>query len=260
MLHFKRIRIAVAILGAILLPGLASAAASLSAVPTAVEVREREDERLALIKQIEDRYGITLADRTAVWTLDEVISVKAVLATIADRFAEIADRDVTPIVKAVFQDTALYRDQQYQHNIAYTVGGTVSVYDPWSHYVDSGRAFYVAHELGHVLDARLTPLQLFMGEVSTTFARNVGAYVNDAGVYQLGSNFPKPPTANRIRHRSDSAAEDWAESFATVIVPEFEADARDIGLMRRGAVRQTLARIIEYYSARSEPQWRDTER
>jgi hypothetical protein len=255
MKKFKGMRLVLAVLGLASLPGIASAAAFASSSPAAAAAREYEDEagRLALTRQIADQYGITLADRTAEWTPDEVISVKAALDEIADRFSTIAGRDVQRIVKDLFQGTAFYRDRRYHDNIAYAIGGTVSFYDGWAEYGEAGRAFYLAHELGHVLDARTSPLQLIMGEVSDVFAHHVGAYVDGQGAYQLGRFFPMPGSPDRLRHRSDSAAEDWAESFATVLVPEFEADQRDIGLMRRGEVGRILLLWVKHASAEFRP-------
>ena len=243
------IRLVLVILGVALLPGLASAAAAIATRPAVAEKREPDDQRIALSRQIADRYGLTLADRTAVWTLDEVISVKAALDQIADRLAGIANRDVHQILKGLLENTALYRDRACNDNIAYTISGTVSVYDEWAEYDEAGRAFYLAHELGHVLDAHGSPLHLIVGEVSSVFAHNVGAYVDDDGVYHLGRYFPLQRTPDRYRHRSDSAAEDWAESFATVVVPEFEAEWRNIGALRISEVRRIVGLWITQASA-----------
>ena len=91
-----------------------------------------------------------------------------------------------------------------------------------------------------MLDAHESPLHLLMGEVSQAFARNVDAYSNESGVYHLGRTYPLRDPRDRRRHRTDSAAEDWAESFATVVVPAFEAELRDIGAAREREVRRFL--------------------
>jgi hypothetical protein len=241
------------ILGLAVLPLLASAAAAVATAPIVAEPYEPDDQRIALIQQINDQYGLTLADRTAEWTLGEVMSVKAALDEIADRLAEIAYRDVPHILKGLLENTALYRDRAYNGNIAYAVGGTVSVYDKWAEYDETGRAFYLAHELGHVLDVHGSPLQLILGEVSSVFAHNVGAYVDADGVYHLGRYFPLQRTPDRIRHRSDSSAEDWAESFATVVVPEFEARWRNIGALRNSEVRRIIGLWIKQAGAEIRP-------
>ncbi len=232
-----------------MLPGLASAAAAITPAPIVAETRDFDAQRIVLIQHIADQYGLTMADRTAVWTLDEVISVKTALDQIADRVAEIAGRDVHRIMKGLLENTALYRDRAYNDNIAYAIGGTVSIYDKWAEYDEAGRAIYLAHELGHVLDAHGSPLELIMGEVSSVFAHNVGAYVDKEGVYHLGHYFPLQRTPDRYRHRSDNAAEDWAESFATVVVPEFEAKLHNIGALRLSEVRRIIGLWIKQASA-----------
>jgi hypothetical protein len=249
MAKLKGIRLVLVIFGLAVLPGLASTAAAIETMPVVAEIHEPDDQRGALSRQIADQYGLTLADRTAAWTLDEVISVKTALDQIADRFAEIAGRDVHRILKGLLDNTALYRDRAYNDNIAYAIGGTVSVYDKWAEYDEAGRAFYLAHELGHVLDAHGSPLELIMGGISSVFAHNVGAYVDEEGVYHLGRYLPLQRTPDRYRHRSDNAAEDWAESFATVVVPKFEAKLRNIGALRLSEVRRIIGLWIKQASA-----------
>ncbi len=193
-----------------------------------------------------ETYGITVADRTAHWRLDEVSSLKSGLDQIADRLSELTGRDGQRMMRRLFAGVAFYRDSDWHGNIAYTIGGTVSFYDVWARYDKTGRAFYLAHELGHVLDAEDSPLHLFLGEVSQTFAHNVAAYFDEHGVYQLGRTYPLRDPRNRPRHRSDNAAEDWAESFATVVVPAFEAELRDIGNAREQEVRRLITRWAAY--------------
>jgi hypothetical protein len=107
------------------------------------------------------------------------------------------------------------------------------------------RPFYLAHELGHVLDAQDSPLHLFLGEVSQTFAHHVAAYFDENGVYHLGRTYPLRDPRDTPRHRTDNAAEDWAESFASVVVPAFEAELRDIGEARE----QQVQRFITLWAA-----------
>lgn len=202
--------------------------------------RPNEAARFALMHAIAEQYGITVADRTAEWQLDEVSSLKSGLDQIADRLSELTRRNGRRVMKRLFAGTAFYRDRYWRGNIAYTIGGTVSVYDVWARYDQLGRTFYLAHELGHVLDAEDSPLHWFMGEVSQTFAHEVAAYFDENGVYQLGRTYPLRDPRDRPRHRSDNAAEDWAESFATVVVPAFEVELRDIGEAREQEVRRFI--------------------
>jgi hypothetical protein len=103
-----------------------------------------------------------------------------------------------------------------------------------------------------VLDAEDSPLHLFLGEVSQTFARHVAAYTDEQGNYHLGRTYPLRDPRDHPRHRSDSAAEDWAESFATVVVPAFEADLRDIGEAREQEVQHLIALWVERSAAQGQ--------
>lgn len=215
-------------------------AAPIGAPGLSMPDRRDEATRFALIRAIAEQYGITVADRTAQWPLDEVSSLKSGLDQIADRLSELTGRDARRLMKDWFDGVAFYRDRNWRGNIAYTIGGTVSFYDVWARYDKVGRAFYLAHELGHVLDAESSPLHLLLGEVSEAFARDVDAYIDETGVYQLGRTYPLHDPHDRPRHRTDNAAEDWAESFATVVVPAFEAELRDIGEAREQEVRRFI--------------------
>ena len=195
-------------------------------------------ERLAK-NVIFERYGISVSDRTARWSLPELRSLLYGLNTLTLRFSRTVRHDVTPQVKALFAGSVFYRDSIPERTIAYTIAGSVSFYDAWTEYDTAGRTFYLAHEMGHLLDTRTSLLHLFMGEVSGEFAAEVGANVVD-GRYDLGDEFPRPTPESPVRHREDSASEDWAESFATVIEPEFESDLRDIGPARTASVKQHM--------------------
>jgi hypothetical protein len=195
-------------------------------------------ERLAK-NMIFERYGISVSDRTAHWSLPELRSLLYGLNTLARRFSRTVRHDVTPQVKALFGGAVFYRDSIPERTIAYTIAGSVSFYDAWTEYDTDGRTFYLAHEMGHLLDTRTSLLHLFMGEVSGEFAAEVGADTVD-GHYNLGEEFPRPTPESPVRHREDSASEDWAESFATVVEPEFEDDLRDIGQARTASVRQHM--------------------
>jgi hypothetical protein len=190
-------------------------------------------------QDIRQLYGMVVADRAGRWTEAELISLKASLDAVAAKYTAIIQRDATPVLKRLLQGTVIYREGATDR-IAYTLSGVVYVYDLWTTYDQTGRTFYLAHEIGHLLDTRTSLFHWFMGEVSTDFARNVGAYTDARGVYHLGDQFPRPATGV-IRHRSDSATEDWPESFATVLVPEFEANLRDIGAARQAEVKRYLS-------------------
>lgn len=186
-----------------------------------------------------ERYGISLSDRTARWSLDELESILYGLNTMARRFSRAVRHDVTPRFKELFAGAVFYRDSIAERTIAYTIAGSVSFYDAWTEYDNTGRTFYLAHEMGHLLDTRTSLLHLFMGEVSCDFAAEVGAGVV-YGAYDLGSEFPREKPGSPVRHRNDGATEDWAESFATVMEPEFEDDLRDIGAARTTSVNQHI--------------------
>ncbi len=226
----------------------AEGASAAAANPIDLTLPEQHDDAalLALLRAIAVTYGVTVADRTARWQLDEVNSLKSGLDQIAHRLSELTGRDGQRMMRRLFIGVAIYRDRDWHGSIAYTIGGTVSIYDVWTRYDQIGRTFYLAHELGHVLDAEDTPLHLFLGEVSQTFAHNVAAYVDEHGVYHLGRAYPLSNPHKQARHRTDSAAEDWAESFATVVVPGFEANLRDIGDMREREVRRLITRWAAY--------------
>ena len=210
--------------------------------PIELDLFERREEaaRFTRMQAMSEQYGITVADRTAQWSLGEVRSIQSGLDRIADRLSELTGHDGRQVTKRLFAGVAFYRDRNWRGNIAYTIGGTVSFYDAWARYDETGRTFYLAHELGHVLDALDAPLHLYMGEVSQTFARDVDAYNDEQGAYHLGRTYPLRDPRDRPRHRTDNAAEDWAESFATVVVPAFEAELRDIGETRKQEVRRFL--------------------
>lgn len=182
-----------------------------------------------------ERYGISVSDRTARWSLDELRSLLYGLNTMARRFSRVVRHDVTPQFKGLFAGTVFYRDSIAERTIAYTIAGSVSFYDAWTEYDAAGRTFYLAHEMGHLLDTRTSLLHLFMGEVSGEFAAEVGAGSAN-GTYDLGDDFPRAGPDHQVRHRDDGATEDWAESFATVMEPEFEDNLRDIGTARTTSI------------------------
>jgi hypothetical protein len=210
-----------------------SAGIFLSRISTAETARQEVQQ------DVLTRYGIIVTDRTALWSMDELISVRACLDAIAAKVTVSVGRDATPILKELLHGAVFYRDR-VTDRIAYTLSGVVYVYDLWTTYDQTGRTFYLTHEIGHLLDTRTSLFHWFMGEVSTEFARKVGAYTDRQGQYQLGESFPHHDAPRNIRHRSDSASEDWAESFATVVVPEFEVNLRDIGAVRQAGVQSYL--------------------
>ena len=125
-------------------------AAMIAPIDLTVPERRNEAARFVLIHAIAEQYGITVADRTAHWQLDEVSSLKSGLDQIADRLSQLTGRDGQRMMKRLFSGIAFYRDRYWGGKIAYTIGGTVSFYDVWARYDKVGRAFYLAHELGHV--------------------------------------------------------------------------------------------------------------
>ena len=241
-------RFAVFLTAMVILFSSISASAQASSFPQMDHATEASRRRLQ--EDILARYGIIVANRTAEWSMDELASVQAGLDSIAAEFSAIAGHDATSALKELLQGAVFYRDRG-SDRIAYTIGGVVYVYDYWTTFDETGRAFYLAHEIGHLLDTRSSLLHLFMGEVSDEFARAVGAYNDEKNHYQLGQNFPHHDTPGSIRHRSDSASEDWAESFATVVVPKFESNLRDIGDARQSQVCQRLYQwsVLSAYAA-----------
>ena len=215
-------------------------------------------ERLAK-NVIFERYGISVSDRTARWSLDELRSLLYGLNTLARRFSRVVRHDVTPQFKALFAGTVFYRDSITERTIAYTIAGSVSFYDAWTEYDALGRTFYLAHEMGHLLDTRTSLLHLFMGEVSSEFSAEVGAGIV-YGIYDLGAEFPRNEPDNPVRHRDDGSTEDWAESFATVMEPEFEDDLRDIGAARAASVNQHIKHWVNEDVADTELEGRFTTR
>jgi hypothetical protein len=186
-----------------------------------------------LAHQIERTYGIVLVDRSGHWTAGEAYTIWRALERLAYRIKLVFNVPGESSLKALLEGSVFYRDGGLGDQIAYTIAGTVSFYDVWAGYDDAQRMFYLYHEMGHLLDAHGSLMNLFMGEVSGQFSGHVGGYVDDRGQYQLGVNFPKPATPNQpIRHRTDSASEDWAETFASVLMPEFENELRDVGTPR----------------------------
>lgn len=184
-----------------------------------------------LAHQIERTYGIVLIDRGGHWAANEAHTIWRALERLAYRIKVVFNVPGESTLKALFEGVVFYRDGGTGDKIAYTIAGTVSFYDIWASYGDAQRMFYLYHELGHLLDTRGSLMNLFMGEVSGKFAGRVGSYVDERGQYHLGADFPQP-TAQPIRHRTDSASEDWAETFASVLMPEFENDLRDVGMPR----------------------------
>jgi hypothetical protein len=192
---------------------------------------------------IYERYGIAVSDRTARWSLDELRSLLYGLNTMARRFSRVVRHDVTLQFKSLFAGAVFYRDSIAERTIAYTIAGSVSFYDTWAEYDTAGRTFYLAHEMGHLLDTRTALLHLFMGEVSGEFSTEVGAGTV-SGVYDLGPDFPRSESERPLRHRNDGPTEDWAESFATVMEPAFEDDIRDIGAARTASVNRHVVRWV----------------
>lgn len=93
-------------------------------VPIDLTVPERRNEaaRFVLIHAIAEQYGITVADRTAQWQLDEVSSLKSSLDQITNRLSELTGRDARRLMTDLFGGVAFYRDCNWRGSIAYTIG------------------------------------------------------------------------------------------------------------------------------------------
>ncbi|MBI5566518.1 MAG: hypothetical protein HY870_16580 [Chloroflexi bacterium] len=201
-----------------------------SCVPVAVSQPQPFARDLA--HQIQRTYGIVLVDRSAHWAANEAHTIWRALERLAYRIKVVFGVPGESTLKALLDGSVFYRDGGTGDKIAYTIAGTVSFYDVWGSYDDAHRMFYLYHEVGHLLDARGSLMNLFMGEISGMFSGRVGSYLDDRGQYQLGADFPQPAD-QPIRHRTDSANEDWAETFASVLMPEFENELRDVGTPRQ---------------------------
>ncbi len=204
---------------------------STSCVP--IDVSQPQPLTRKLARQIEQTYGIVLVDRDAHWTVYEALSIWRALERLACRMKVVFGAAGEPALKALLEGSCVLSGAAGSGDkIAYTIAGTVSFYDVWASSDEAHQMFYLYHEMGHLLDTRGSLMNLFMGEISGQFSGHVGSYVDDQGQYQLGAEFPQPEASQPIRHRTDSASEDWAETFASVLMPEFENDLRDVGTPR----------------------------
>lgn len=214
-----------------------------SSIPAGAAQPGRSTELTAAYAQLlYIRFGIVLADRTGIWTAAEVHTILRGLNDLSEQFARIVGDQAKDTLKALCGGIVFYRDVDSRGDIAYTIAGTVSFYDLWASYDEEKRIFYLYHEMGHLLDTRTSVMHLLMGEVSNDFASAVGAYTDERGDYQLGSSFPRRPD-RQVYHRDDSASEDWAESFATVMKPDYQSVQRNIGAQRKAAVEQQVSKL-----------------
>lgn len=214
-----------------------------SAIPAgALQPGQSAEMTAAYAQLLRRRFGIVLADRTGIWTASEAHSILHGLNDLSERFGEIAGGQADATLKALFDGMVFYRDVDSRGYIAYTIAGSVSFYDLWASYDEERRVFYLYHEMGHLLDTRTSVLHLLMGEISNDFASEVGAYTDASGHYQLGGNFPRR-AGRPVYHRDDSASEDWAECFATVMKPDYQSAQRNIGAARETAVRQEVSKL-----------------
>jgi len=236
---------------------IAALAALLSTACVPVTASQPHAEVAEVADRIHRTFGVVLADRTAHWTVNEAQTVFRALDRLAVRIRVVFGQPGEPLVRALMDGTVFYRDGDNPDCIAYTIAGTVSFYNLWAGYDEPRRMFYLYHEMGHLLDTRGSVLNLFMGEISGQFSGRVGAYTDSQGRYQLGDTFPRPAQPDQpIRHRTDSASEDWAETFASVLMPEFENDLRNVGDTRLYEVRdqfiQFLAQQLHHEQRASE--------
>lgn len=217
----------------------------LSSACLPVAASQPRTEVAEVANRIRGTFGVVLADRTAHWTPDEAQTVFRALDRLAVRIRVVFGQPGEPLVKALMDGVVFYRDGHNPDCIAYTIAGTVSFYNLWADYDEPRRMFYLYHEMGHLLDTRGSVLNLFMGEISGQFSGRVGAYTDGQGHYQLGDAFPQPALPDQpIRHRTDSASEDWAETFASVLMPEFENDLRNVGDTRLYEVRDQFIQFL----------------
>ena len=209
---------------------IAALAALVSGACGPVAASRPNAEVAVVAARIHKLFGVVLADRAGRWARDEAETVFRVLNQLAAWIEGNFGQSGEPLVKALMDGVVFYRDGDNPDNIAYTVAGTVSFYNLWASYGEARRAFYLYHEIGHLLDAHGSPQNLIMGQISGQFSAQLGAYTDSTGQYHLGDRFPQPDRPDQpIRHRTDNASEDWAETFASVLMPEFESDQRNIG-------------------------------
>ncbi len=180
-----------------------------------------------LVEQIKKSYGISLVDGTATWVINTAQSILDGLNEMLTQFQAINAKATTDDIKALFGGATFYRDKDVNGNIAETNIGNVWFSDLWENESSTARQFYMVHEMGHLWDSRYSLFHWFFDGISPKFEEEVDAKTECrflAGcVYNPGSDLPPGP------HRRDSASEDWAESFASVMIPNYN---RSIGPKR----------------------------
>jgi RHS repeat-associated protein len=203
-----------------------------------------------IVKQIHDLYGIDLVDGTTIWNWITSQSVLSGLTEMAKQFASISglngssDRQSAGLAEAIsrikdlFGGTIFYRDRDVNNNIAQVkIPGSVSFSDIWASGNDDFRYFYMAHEMGHIWDMHASIAHAFTGSISDIFADAVGSQSLFGLFYTVDG-----VECNCPRHAKSNAAEDWAESFATVMFPGY--DNRTIGNKRESFVRVQIILLV----------------
>lgn len=184
-----------------------------------------------LVAQIENDYGISLVDGTSTWIVDTAQSILDGLNEIFAQFQVINSKATRDDVKALFGGATFYRDKTSSHGLRYAEAsaGNVRFFDLWEGESSVKRQFYMAHEMGHLWDSRYQIFHWFFNDISQDFAAEIGAEGHNCFLglctYNAGTDLPSTNTD----HRTDSACEDWADSFASSMIP---AMGRTIGAKR----------------------------
>jgi RHS repeat-associated protein len=181
-----------------------------------------------IVADIETQFGIKLVDGTAIWLTNTAQSILDGLQEMLKQFQAINAKATTDDIKALFGGSTFYRDKDAGGNYAVAVAGTVKFSNAWAGLGQTKRQFYMVHEMGHLWDSRYQFLHWFNNDISQGFAREVGAkgYNCFLGLCKYDPGTDISPS---VDHRRDSASEDWAESFASVMIP---AMGRSIGPKR----------------------------
>jgi RHS repeat-associated protein len=180
-----------------------------------------------LVKQIQKNYGIDLVDGTGIWIVNTAQSILDGLDEMFAQFQAINAKATKDDVRALFEGATFYRDKDVDGNLAEASGGNVRFSDLWEKEGSTARQFYMAHEMGHLWDSRYSLFHWYFNGISPKFELEVGA-TTECGflsgcTYKPGAELP------RGDHRRDSSVEDWAESFASVMIPKYH---RSIGSKR----------------------------
>jgi RHS repeat-associated protein len=202
-----------------------------------------------IVADIETQFGIKLVDGTAVWLVDTAQSIFDGLQEILSQFQTINANATEADIKALFGGTTFYRDKASSLGLRYaeSIAGNVRFFDLWAGESSVSRQFYMAHEMGHLWDSRYQLFHWFYNDKSQDFAGKVGAEgyncVLGLCTYNPGADLPR----TNVDHRRDSACEDWADSFASAMIP---AMGRTIGANRTQYVED---KVNEWVNSKFRP-------